>query len=1027
MQRERWREVEELFESAVSRPPEERAAFLDQACGEDEELRREIESLLKADASATGFLERDGGPGPSDQPDLLPRLQAALGGRYVLDRELGGGGMSRVFVAEETTLGRRVVVKVLAPALAAELDTGRFQREIRIAAGLQHPHIAPVHAAGESGGLLYYTMPFVEGESLRQRLQHAGALPLPEAVRLLREITDAVAYAHRRRIVHRDLKPGNILLAEGHALIIDFGIAKALSAAAEGPSGSAGITSTGLVLGTPTYMAPEQAAGDPVDHRADLYSLGCIAYELLAGEPPFTGDSAREVIGAHLGDDPAPITDHRAGLPPSLAALVMRLLAKRPDDRPQSADEVLRVLETLEVPSLEHPIPAPRPRAPAGGYPPAAGSSYRRWSHWRWAPSVCSRREALRTSGNSSGDGQVMLAVLPFENLGRPEDEYFGRGLAEEITSRLGRVQGLGVISRTSASQYGETDKSVREIGRELGVEYVLEGSVRWEGSGGAIRVTPQLVRVRDDRQLWSERYDAKLANVFEVQATIAEQVARSLDLALTGPERQALAARPTENLEAYAYYLRGNDYLVGSWGEDRRLSIAMEMYAKAIELDPGFALAHAKLSQAHSSFYASTIGGNDEDVRVAKAGAETALRLQPNLAEAHVAMAYYLSRGPKAYDSALSELRIADQLQPNSAEVVEAMGLVERRRGRLREAVSYLKRAAVLDPRSADIAADIGRIDWFLRAYPEAEQHLDRAIALAPDWVVPQAQKAWLYISWRGDVEEARRVLEAAIPEVGLGNLVGYLNPDAVFFLPQGEAQVDRLQGAGAEGLRGRHRAVRAVQGGVVSAARRHEAGASVQRHRPRPARERAARDAEPAMAPRLPRLRVCRSRPPGGRGEGRTGSGEDGAGVGRSDAAGVRDVLGGADLCDGGGEGRGDRAAGVPDVHPVAGLGAAAAGRSDVGAAAGRSAVPEAARGRGVGWIDRDTGLHVTPCAHQAIPTAAPRVPVRPACCIARPAAPVVDAAPWHPSPAALSRRARQARARPPIVRCPASRALR
>jgi serine/threonine-protein kinase len=318
----------------------------------------------------------------------------------------------------------------------------------------------------------------------------------------------------------------------------------------------------------------------------------------------------------------------------------------------------------------------------------------------------------------------------------------------------------------------------------------VLEGSVRWEGKGGAIRVTPQLVRVSDDRQLWSQRYDAKLANVFEVQATIAEQVARSLDLALTAPERQALAARPTENLEAYAYYLRGNDYLVGSWGEDRRLSIAMEMYAKAVELDPGFALAHAKLSQAHSSFYASTIGGTDEDVRVAKAAAETALRLQPKLADAHVAMAYYLSRGPRSYDSALAELRIADQLQPNSAEVVEAMGLVERRRGRLREAVAYLNRAAVLDPRSADIAADVGRIDWFLRAYPEAEQHIDRAIELAPDWVAPHAQKAWLYVSWRGDVEEARRVLEVAIPIVGLGNLVGYLNPDAVFFLPQSQAQ---------------------------------------------------------------------------------------------------------------------------------------------------------------------------------------------------------------------------------------------
>ena len=379
-----------------------------------------------------------------------------------------------------------------------------------------------------------------------------------------------------------------------------------------------------------------------------------------------------------------------------------------------------------------------------------------------------------------------MLAVLPFENLGRPEDEFFARGLAEEITSRLAKVQGLGVISRTSASQYGETAKSIREIGRELGVDYVLEGSVRWEGSGGAIRVTPQLIRVNDDSQLWSERYDARLANVFEVQATIAEQVARSLDLAITAPERQALAARPTDHLEAYAYYLRGNDYFAGSWGEDKRLNIAMEMYAKAVELDPGFALAHARLSQAHSSFYASTVAGEERDMEIAKTAAETALKLQPGLAEGHVALANYLSRGPKKYDDALRELRTADQIQPNSAEVVEAMGLLERRRGRLREAVAHLKRAAVLDPRSADIAADIGRIDWFLRAYPEAEQHLDRAMALAPDWVAPYAQKAWLQVSWRGDVEEARRILEEAVPRVGLGNLTGYLNPDAMFFLPQ-------------------------------------------------------------------------------------------------------------------------------------------------------------------------------------------------------------------------------------------------
>ncbi len=270
--RDQWRAVEEIFHAALERPPEERAAFLDQACAADPALRREVESLLaadEADAEAPGVgaawdrVIRDLGA----EPDLADRVQAALGGAYRIERELKAGGMSRVFVATETALKRRVVVKVLAPRLAADLDAERFQREIRIAAGLQHPHILPVHSAGEGEGLLYYTMPFVEGESLRSRVDRLGALPLTETARLLREIADALAYAHRRTIVHRDLKPANVLLGEGHALIIDFGIAKALSVAAEGITPAPGVTSTGFVLGTPTYMAPEQAAGDPVDHR----------------------------------------------------------------------------------------------------------------------------------------------------------------------------------------------------------------------------------------------------------------------------------------------------------------------------------------------------------------------------------------------------------------------------------------------------------------------------------------------------------------------------------------------------------------------------------------------------------------------------------------------------------------------------------------------------------------------------------------------------------------------------------------
>jgi Flp pilus assembly protein TadD/tRNA A-37 threonylcarbamoyl transferase component Bud32 len=356
MDRTRWHEVEALFQAALEREPRTRSAFLEEMCASDPELRQEVESLLRAHADASGYLESPAlGAQPSSEFDLRGRLTAALAGRYTIERELGGGGMSRVFVATETALGRRVVVKVLSPEVAAEMSAERFRREIHLAASLQHPHIVPVHAAGQAGDLLYYTMPFVEGESLRERLMRKGSLPVANVVRLLRDLADALSYAHRQGVVHRDIKPANVLLTGTHAVVTDFGIAKAMVAATTtSGAGSvtahpAALTSTGLVLGTPAYMAPEQAAGDQTDHRADLYALGCLAYELLTGQPPFTGASAQALIAAHIADQPKPVTHRRQGIPVELNGLVMRLLEKRPADRPQTADEVLRDLETLSV------------------------------------------------------------------------------------------------------------------------------------------------------------------------------------------------------------------------------------------------------------------------------------------------------------------------------------------------------------------------------------------------------------------------------------------------------------------------------------------------------------------------------------------------------------------------------------------------------------------------------------------------------------------------------------------------------
>ena len=482
-------------------------------------------------------------------------------------------------------------------------------------------------------------------------------------------------------------------------------------------------------------------------------------------------------------------------MPENLAGLVMQLLQKRPADRPGSAAEVLRVLRGLETSNPES-IARIAQRKPFGrAQGKVSGPLMARLGIAALTVTtvggVLFGRQLWSPKGTPPAE-RMMLAVLPFENLGRPADEYFAGGLTEEITSRLAGVRSLGVISRISANQYKKTTKSLRQIGRELGVDYVLEGSVRWQGSGsarGRLRVIPQLVRVADDTQLWSERYDAEFANLLDVQASIAEQVALALNVAITPPERQALTTRPTENIEAYAYYLRGNDYLAGGWGDAKRLRFALEMYERAVKLDPRFTFAFAKLSRVYSSIYRSTAEGTDEHLQKAKVAADTALRLKPNLAEAHLAMGYYHLWGPKEYDQALRELLLAQRLQPNNSEVAEALGIVQRRRGRLPEAIAHLKRAATLDPRSAEIASDIGMTSWFLRSYPEAEQYLNKAISLAPDWVAPYASKAWVYVSWRGHMDEAQEVVKAAAPKLGLGNLVGFLSPDAVFFLPQDAA----------------------------------------------------------------------------------------------------------------------------------------------------------------------------------------------------------------------------------------------
>jgi serine/threonine-protein kinase len=739
--------------------------------------------------------------------DLRTVLQAGLAGSYALERELGGGGMSRVFLATETALGRRVVLKVLPPELGAGFNLERFRREIQLAASLTHPHIVPLYSAGQAGDLPYYTMPFIEGESLRARLARDGELPIGEAVRLLHDVVDALACAHEHGVVHRDIKPDNVMVSRHHALVTDFGVAKALEI-----SGQASITSTGMALGTPAYMAPEQAAGDPqTDHRTDLYAVGVMAYEMLTGHPPFVGPTAQAVLAAQVTQAPPVITLQRPTIPPALGAVVMRCLEKRPADRWQSASELLHQLESMATPtggtspvavtsavtpggppatSPDRPAAAPPAAAtPPGGGGPTAPPARLAVPINRAAYLVLGSllvlatawlvtRHQLRPTATS---GARRLVVLPFENLGDSSRQYFANGVTEAITTQLTGLAGLSVIPRSTAFRYKGTQKTLTEIGRELGVSYVLEGTVQWEESkGGAprVRVSPELIRVSDTTSVWAHGYDAVMASVFQVYSDVAQEVARALEVALNDPERRALAVRPTANTEAYDLYLRAKDY------RNRGISaevfhLATPMLERAVALDSGFALAWGELSEDLALSHWLYINRTDETLARARFAAERALALQPELPEAHRAMGNYYYR-TRDYPRALTEFAIVQRSQPNSVDLASAVGYVERRQGRWEEAVASLRRSAELDPGSSQRYFDLGETFAVMRRYSEAIPTLQHGVEIAPDEPDSYAMLADAFLQQSGDLAQAQAVLRRALSRMPASRLNGGFLPSA-------------------------------------------------------------------------------------------------------------------------------------------------------------------------------------------------------------------------------------------------------
>jgi TolB-like protein/tRNA A-37 threonylcarbamoyl transferase component Bud32/Tfp pilus assembly protein PilF len=653
-------------------------------------------------------------------PEQLGRLRDGLAGRYEIEREIGRGGMATVYRARDIHHDRPVALKVLHAELAESLGAERFQREIRVAASLQHPHILTVHDSGTTGGYLWFTMPFVEGESLRDRISRERQLPIADAVRITREVALALDYAHRHGIIHRDIKPENILLIDGQAIVADFGIARALGASNES------LTSTGMIIGTPGYMSPEQAAGDrAIDARTDIYSLGSVLYEMLAGEPPFTAATAQAVIARLMTESARPLPNVRSTVSRQLAGAVEQAMAKSPADRPATAGDFARLLESTAT------MPAAAPAA-----------SPRRMSWWAAVGAAVvivgvvggalgvlwSRTHAART-------GDRKIAVLPFENAGSADDEYFADGMTDEVRSRLSTIHGIRVTARASSAQYRRSKKLPREIGRELEVQYLLTGTVRWSKTNGVnrVRVTPELIEVANADTRWSQPYDTVLSDVFAVQASIASKVAEALNVALAPPVEAQLAVRPTSNLDAYDEFLKG-EQITGSLSNTNPPTLlqGLEHYDQAVRLDSTFARAWSAIARAQSilSFTSPT----KESVERARGAAEKTLQIAPDRAEARLAMGSYLHNIKMDYEGARQQYLEGLERDPNNTDLLGALSTVEVTLGKFDDALAHRKQAALLDPRSVNTTRRLAQSYHDLRLFAEEQPAWDRALALAPD-----------------------------------------------------------------------------------------------------------------------------------------------------------------------------------------------------------------------------------------------------------------------------------------------------
>ena len=634
--------------------------------------------------------------------DQLKHLNIALAGRYVLSREVGHGGMATVFLGRDLKHQRDVALKVFRPEVAAAVGHDRFRREIELAANLSHPHILPLHDSGEADGVLFYVMPYVKGETLRQMLDREKQLPVERAISLVRQVASALDYAHTHHVIHRDIKPENILLHEGLAVVADFGIAFATTS----PS-TERLTETGLSLGTPEYMSPEQALGErELDARSDLYSLGCVFFELLAGEPPFTGTSTLAVVAKRLTNAAPDVRHHRPSVPVNVSRAVAKSLAREPDDRFASAASFAEAL----VQSATNVVPA------------------------------------------------NAVAVLPFLNLSAdPDNEYFTDGITEDIIAQLSKIRALKVISRASVMRYKSRDQSLREIAATLETTALVDGSVR--RIGDRVRIVAELIDVENDRHLWGETYDRQLTDVFAIQTDVALRIADALRAELSVDEKTRIRREPTNDLQAYQLYLQGWHCLIRYTSEGMRKGIWY--FERAIELDPNYALAHIGIAFAYAEL--GETGGMEPEKAypLAKKAVNAALAIDNTLGAAHVVLGTLKVASEYDWAGAEREFRLALELSPSNADAYDLYGRLCSALGRQDESVAMQRRAQELNPveHRSDYSNSLLRAGRYEEACVEAKN----AVELDPLYDRLRATLGWAFIR-SGRLEEGIVELEKAV-----------------------------------------------------------------------------------------------------------------------------------------------------------------------------------------------------------------------------------------------------------------------